>query len=104
MHSKKPLLVFSCYPEVPPPSSLPIAPTCPAASHEHSQLSPIHILSLPIALRKDKHFTTTHPISRFIFYEKLNSLFCLFGLSLFYISIPRSLEESVLAPSWQTHG
>jgi len=55
-------------------------------------------LAIPIALRKGKR-SYTNPISKFIFYDHLNSIFHQFALSMSSESIPRSCEEALLVPA-----
>ena len=45
-------------------------------------------LDVPIALRNGKRSCTVHPISQFIFPDRLNPSFRQFIMSLSYISIP----------------
>ena len=58
-------------------------------------------LNVSIALRKSKRSYTDHPISQFVFYDRLNLSFCQFALSLSSISIPRSYEEVILVFAWK---
>lgn len=102
MPSKKSLSVFSHRQKVPPPRSIHVTPTSPTAGPQHPQPSSAPIFDLLITLRKGERSTTAHPIFRFVSYNKLNTLFRQFALSLYSISIFRSFEEAVLIFAWHT--
>ena len=63
--------------------------------------TPFYDLDVPIVLRKCKQSFTDHPISYFIFYDRLNFSFRQFVIFLSTVSIPRSYEDAILVPAWK---
>lgn len=65
-------------------------PPSPIIGSLHPQPSSAPTSDLPITLQKEKCSTTVHYISKFVFYNKITSLFHLISFSLSFVSIPRS--------------
>ena len=55
-------------------------------------------LDILIAFCKDKRFTTAHPISHFVSYDRLLPSFRSFALSISSEPTPRNYKEAVMIP------
>ena len=56
---------------------------------------------LPIALRKQPHSRTLHPISKFVSYNALSAKCHAFTTNLDKIQIPKNIQETLEIPEWK---
>ena len=74
-----------------------IVPTPRESSSNPDQV----IDDLPIALRKQPHSCTLHPISKFMSYNALSAKCCAFTTNLDRIQIPKNIQEALEIPKWK---
>ena len=58
----------------------------------------LHMLDVPIALRKGVSSCTKHSISKFVSFDNLSPLFRAFTKNLSRIDVPRTIEEALNIP------
>ena len=81
----------------------PLSPTSTATSPSPVVVpaAPPNDLHLPIALRKGTRACTQHPISHFVYYDRLSPSFRAFALLVASESIPRSHVEAAQVREWK---
>ena len=92
-------VLINSLPHVQPTSSSSSEST--SLEHESCSNSEVDDSNLPIAIRKGVRSCTQHPLSKYVSYKNLSSVFRVFTSQLSSMEIPNTVQDALKVPEWK---